>query len=302
MAPKQPSEQCQTVSSFPQFFYFLIDQPGVRTQNSSQWATAYCRLFIVIEISATRSPTRSIMMKLRQRMFFALAAFLLLAVGTAQAQITLVTVRSSLGGTDFIDWGQLGLPFSQTVTPVNVLSNNSHTVNVNQAVSPMERRDQGNGWSGNFANGDRLWWTDNAPNGGGPITINFGASATAFGANIQADSFGAFVARLSFFDVFNNLVGTVTETGNSTNAGDGSAIFIGGISGGTATNFNSVVISLDSAVGPTADFAINQADFSLATGVPEPTSVALVGITFVTGAGVWWQRRRKMQKLMELES
>jgi hypothetical protein len=87
------------------------------------------------------------------------------------------------------------------------------------------------------------------------------------------------------------------------NAGDGSAIFIGGISGGPATNFNSVVVSLDSTQnGTVGDFAVNRVSFSSAA-VPEPTSLALVGVTLVAGAGAWWNRRRKIQKeLAELAS
>lgn len=238
------------------------------------------------------------MMKLKQRMFLALAATLLLAAGTAQAQISLVTTRPGLGGTDFIDWGALGATGTVVNTPFNILSNNSLNVNVNQAISPGQRLDQGNGWGGNFTNGDRLYYTgQNTVGGAGPITLNFGTSLSAFGANIQEDFFGNFVARLTFFDALNNQVGTVTEAGVSNGNGDGSAIFIGGISGGPGTNFNSVVVSIDSADGgPTTAFAINRADFSLGAAVPEPTSLALMGATVVVGAGAWWQRRRKFPK------
>jgi hypothetical protein len=90
------------------------------------------------------------------------------------------------------------------------------------------------------------------------------------------------------------LVGAVTEAGTSSTGSDGSAIFIGGVSGGSATNFSSVRVSLDSAaVDRTTDFAINQADFSP---VPEPTSLALVGMTTAGACGYFWQRQRKLRQ------
>ena len=93
-----------------------------------------------------------------KHLFAAVAACgLLLALsGPAQASLSLVTSRSALGGTDFIDWGQLGGPFTVVPGPVNVVSNLGVVVGVNDAGNIMERRDQGNGWAGNFAPGEPL--------------------------------------------------------------------------------------------------------------------------------------------------
>jgi hypothetical protein len=157
------------------------------------------------------------MMSITQRVSLAAAAIFLLSQGTVLAQINLVTSRPALGGTDFIDWSVLGTPVHNVNTPFNILSNNNLSVNVNQAASPAQRRDQGNGWVGNFSPGDALLYTGFEITGGnGPITMNFGASVSAFGLNIQEAVFGTFVARLTFFDASNNQVGTVTENGNST--------------------------------------------------------------------------------------
>ncbi len=78
---------------------------------------------------------------------------------------------------------------------------------------------QNSGWSGNFAPGTALLWTASA---GPDITLTFAQPVYGAGAQIQADYFGAFTA-----EVIVNGTQHFTETGNSTSAGDNSAIFIG---------------------------------------------------------------------------
>jgi hypothetical protein len=229
--------------------------------------------------------------------FLVLALTVLLTGGRAHAALILVTSRAALAGTDNLNWGNLGATGTTVSSPFVINSTNaSLPVTVSQPGGSFERRDQGNGWNGNFSPGDKLLWTENFnTGGGGPITVNFGATPLdAFGSNIMADFFGAFTAQLDLFDSGGNPLGSVSEAGNSTGAGDGSAIFIGVRSDDPSTNFSRVVIRLTAAVSNVNDFAINRADFTPApAAVPEPGTLALTGLGML-GMGVWLRKRRKL--------
>jgi hypothetical protein len=153
----------------------------------------------------------------------------------------------------------------------------------------FERLDQSNGWNGNFANGAPLLW-DQAQ--GPVITIDLGTLSTlSGGAQIQADFFGAFTAKLEAFDSSGNSLGFVTENGNSNSNGDNSAIFIGVLS--TGAPISKFQFSLTSAASSPNDFAINQFSF-VPELVPEPPTLALFGTVIGLGFGGWlWRRRRQ---------
>jgi len=225
-----------------------------------------------------------------KRFVLFLAALALVLSGVAQAEAsTLVTTRAGLGGTDFIDWGQLGPTFTNVASPATVTSNLGVTVTVSQDNNnSFQRRDQGNGWGGNFTNGDKLLW--NAGNGP-TMTLDFGSTGIAAGgANIQADFFGAFTARLSAYDASNVLLGSVTENGTSNGNGDGSAIFLG-LQDSTA-DIHKLVYSLDSGTNPN-DFAINRFDFTTTAPTPEPSTLLIASLAAGAFGGVTWLRRRK---------
>ncbi len=216
-----------------------------------------------------------------------------LTTGSARAGLILVTTRAGLGGTDTIDWGQLGGTGTGITNPVLVTSTGGVPATVSQATTGAERVNQGNGWSGNFAPGDRVYWTTG--NGGaGPVTLNFGTrNFSGVGAQIEADFFGPFTARLEAFNASGASLGFVTESGVSNSNNDNSAIFLGVLS--TGNDIAKVVFSLTAAASSPTDFALN--DVSLAPApapvpsTPEPSSLDLLALGGVALAG--WRRWKK---------
>jgi hypothetical protein len=223
----------------------------------------------------------------------AFAGLLLGTAERAQAGLVLVIDRAALGANDTIDWGQLGGTGTSVASPATALSAGMLTFHVSQPGGNFERRDQGNGWNGNFAPGAHLLWTENFnTGGGGPMTL-IGPGVSAIGTQIMADFFGAFVARISAFDSGGNLLGSFTEAGNSTSAGNNSAIFIGVRS--DSTEIARIVLSLDSAVSNVNDFTINTVslDSRAPQVAPEPSTISLALIGSVVGIGYAWRKRRR---------
>jgi hypothetical protein len=221
---------------------------------------------------------------MRKTSLFALllAALVIGMVGMASAEngVTCRTGVGCLNGTDSFDWTRnYGPPFSPIPNGSTATSNSgsvSAVVNFAQG-GDGQRRDQGNGWGGNFAPGDELLWT-NSP-GQGPLTFNFSTPITGVGANIQADFFGAFTAQIC--DQANNCF---SENGNSNSNGDGSAIFIGLANDPGIT---SVTFSLLSCAFDCNDFAINQMDITTSTTTtPEPGTLVMFGSGILGLAGL----------------
>lgn len=132
---------------------------------------------------------------------------------------------------DFIDWGQLGPDGAVLSTPQPWISQSTAFIGLvgNVSGGTFQRLDQGNGWNGNFSTGDHLIWNQGGPTDTGiDLGIEFD-NQFVFGGNaqIQADFFGAFTATLTAFDHDGNVLGQVTEQGQSNSNGDGSAISIG---------------------------------------------------------------------------
>lgn len=217
-------------------------------------------------------------------------ALILSLVAAASSQAALVTTRAGLGGTDFIDWGQFGSSLTVVTDPVNGTTNLGLDFSLNNPNGDLERRDQGSGWSGNFAPGDELIWTANTP---GPIVIDFISPVSAIGAQIQRDQFGRFTGTIAVYDSANALLETYDLAGLSNASAHNSAIFLG-ISR-TLADIDRVEFN----VSASADFAINQVDIVSGSeeneneirSIPEPASLTLLGIG-LAGLGVVRRKQR----------
>jgi hypothetical protein len=219
-----------------------------------------------------------------------MAAAWLIPAAQADAALILVTSRPALGAPqENLNWNVLGPAFTNVSNPFTINSApGGIPVQVSQTAGLFQRRDQNNGWSGNFAPGAPLLWDNN----NGPVVALRvpGGGALSGGAKIQADFFGAFTAKLEAFDTSGVSLGFVTENGNSTPNGDDSAIFLGVLSTGAA--IGRFEFSLTSAVAQPNDFAINQFSFVLAP-VPEPGTIAVIGLIGVCALGAARFRRGK---------
>jgi hypothetical protein len=209
------------------------------------------------------------------------------------AAVVLVSTEAGIAADGLIDWGALGPDATQIAQPFTtpVPGVGGLTATVSQAgASNFERRDQGIGWAGNFAPGEKLLWSLGA---NGPMTFLFNSLIQGFGLQIQANFFGPFTAELEAFDASNLSLGSVTLAGNSTADGDDSAIFIGVLS--SAIDIQSVVVKVPVAFSNPQDFAINGPRIQTeGTVVPEPASMALAGAALL-GLGCLRRKSGKRQ-------
>jgi hypothetical protein len=195
-------------------------------------------------------------------------ATIALVLATSAHALTFVNSRPALGGNDYVDWGVLGPSFTVVNNPFTVTSNGGLSMSVSKPGGPFERRDQGNGWSGNFAPGDHLIWTRDEI---GAMTIEFAVPVLGAGAQIQRDAFGLFTGTIQAYDSLNNLLGSFNLTGNSAF----STIFLGVLD--NSPSIKKIVFMTD---GGSEDFAINRLDLVTQGGpvIPEPGTMLLMGI------------------------
>jgi len=224
-----------------------------------------------------------------------LLASFLVAV-PAYSSPVLVTLPSSLGANDSVNWSQLGadqatIPnsFSATSTGGRAVTGNFGTSTGQVAVvcpaAACSWTTSGTGISA----GDSLIWTVNPsanPGNDGPLTLRI-PSILGVGAWIQAnetDVIGSFTAQIQPFNGSTPL-GTFTVTSNS----NGDPVFIGVLD--SIAEINSVTFSLTAvpADASVADFAMDKMLITAAAAA-EPGSFVFLG-TGLAGLGYILRRR-----------
>ena len=205
--------------------------------------------------------------------------------GTAQASVGFVTSRAAMTGGDYVDWSTLGTTYTDVNNPASTFSNLGLSVTVSipgGGTLSMGRRDQDDGWYGNFTFRDRLLWTRY---NSGPMTITFGNPIKGAGAQIQANNMGGFTGWITALDSLNNVLGSFSRPGTSDQAADGSAIYLGILS--DVYDIKSLVFDISGSSG--VDFAINRVDVNA---VPIPGAILLFGPGLVGIAAI----RRRFKK------
>ena len=211
----------------------------------------------------------------------------------AQASIVGINSNASLGAFDSINWNQIGPSNITYTSPQNVVSVNGVHATASSVGNQFQTPVQPDDWDGNLAPGTTALWTFH---GGPEITISLANATKGFGAQIQSDNYGAFTAQITAFNVGGTLLGTYTESGVSTRAGDGSAVFIGLLDDNP--EISKIVFNLTAAPGGSiSDFAIGSAQFSgngIAPAVPEASTWAMILLGF-TGIGLLSRRHLRGQ-------
>lgn len=213
-----------------------------------------------------------------------------LAVSNARAGYVNVNDRPSLPANDLIEWSVLGPSFTVMSNPFVVASTGGTNVTWSQVGGNPERRDQGNGWAGNFPNfGDALMWTRGV--GGGPATLSFGGlSVSSIGFGIQADEYTPYDGYLELLDASDVVVHTFNFSGISS-SDPADYKFVGVYSDNPLTNFAKARFSVTLPGSTAGNFAIDSVSFT-ANAVPEPATWISLGIGSVAIAGYRARRRR----------
>ena len=202
--------------------------------------------------------------------------------------LAVLLVMGTAFASDTIDWGVLGPAYTVLTTPQRWGSYylQEGFVGVRNG-NDFERRDQGNGWSGNFFPGEHLIWNQGGFGQTGiDIGVLFDVPVYGGGSQIQADYLGPFTATLTAYDIGGFVIGTTVMLGNSTSAGDGSAIFISFTSASRNVSFLDFNV-VDQYGGDS--LAIGTVTFY---DTPEPSSLLLLGSGALGLAGVI---RRKLR-------
>ena len=189
---------------------------------------------------------------------------------------------------DTLDWSTTGLAYDLLPNPFNATTPKGITLEIGSASGfELERADEGTGWLGNFLPGEALLYSGfGSP---GPILITFNPPVFGVGAALQTAAYGDFAISIQVFDRNGASLGTLLDSGSSSQAQDGSARFVGF----SSTTQPVGAIQIDAVpldVNALADFAIGELRLASPTFVPEgSTSLGL--ILGALGMGLWYVRQ-----------
>jgi hypothetical protein len=196
----------------------------------------------------------------------------------APAEYLDIDSRAIFLNNDYADCLNFGPAFTTLPSGSTLASSNFGlpitVANANNTALEVRQQGVSTGWNGNFASGDGVLWTSETTLfGNGPLIINFPVPIFGAGAQIQDVYYGAFTSTVSAYDSLGNLLATYSLAGNSTGAGDNSAIFLG------ILDSNAMISRMVFDMGD-HNFGINQLDFLVCPGavnVPIPGAAMLLG-------------------------
>lgn len=190
-----------------------------------------------------------------------------------------------------MDWSKAGASGTSLAGAFSIATDGGRDVGVATTLGgDLARADQGNGWKGNFSYGDAALWTQSAFDGANELVLDFGTTRLfAAGAQIQANFFGVYQARITTYDIDGIAIETHVISGVSS-AARGSAVYLGVIS---ESAFHRVGFQLDDAAYHRADYAINRVDVVIAMHMPVPPALWMgAGTLGLVAFRRYWSKRK----------
>lgn len=219
------------------------------------------------------------------------------------AGISQVTSPSNLLANSTVSIGSLGSSGTIIASGSTATTSSGTSVTFTSTTS-LFSMEQGVNWSGNFSYGDDLLYSW----GNTSITIDPSQLVQGAGLQIQSSSLGTYYAQLSAVDSSGITLGSVTGTGSSTTAGDGSALYLGLLS--NAYDIDKLVVQLLSPTPKLGKFSIGniglvEGAYGVAasgssgggvnspSAVPESTSAGFLGGVSLVILGMWKRARSR---------